>query len=63
MGNRLGRGGGFYDRYLARTPEHVFTVGVCRAAQLVEEIAMGALDVPVACVVTPDGVRYAERAT
>ena len=63
MGNRLGRGGGFYDRYLARTPGHVFTVGVCRAAQLVEEIAMSALDIPVACVVAPDGVRYAERAT
>lgn len=55
-GNRLGRGGGYYDRYLARVPDSVKTVGICRAAQLLCEISADALDIPVQCLVTPDCV-------
>ena len=34
QGYRLGYGGGFYDRYLARYPQ-VKTIGVCRRSQIV----------------------------
>ncbi len=35
-GNRLGRGMGYYDRFLSRLPEHVPTIGLAFAFQIVE---------------------------
>lgn len=35
-GNRLGRGGGYYDRYLANDKLEAALVGVCRSEQLVD---------------------------
>lgn len=35
---RLGRGGGFYDRFLSTVPEYTVKVGVCFAFQLLPEI-------------------------
>lgn len=49
-GNRLGRGGGFYDRFLATTP--AFRIGVCFEVQLVPSVPAGPLDVPMDAVVT-----------
>lgn len=37
LGNRLGRGGGFYDRFLASAPE-LNTIGICFDFQVVEEL-------------------------
>jgi 5-formyltetrahydrofolate cyclo-ligase len=37
-GYRLGRGGGFYDRFLSRVPGYTVKVGVCFAFQLLPEI-------------------------
>lgn len=37
-GDRLGRGKGFYDRYLSRRGFRAYCVGVCYAHQLVEEL-------------------------
>lgn len=51
-GNRLGRGGGYYDRYLARLPKYVSTVGVCREIQMVDDIDMDKHDHDVDIVVT-----------
>lgn len=37
-GVRLGRGKGYYDRYLAREGFRAYTVGVCYACQLLREL-------------------------
>lgn len=37
-GARLGRGKGYYDRYLAREGFRAYTVGVCYACQLLQEL-------------------------
>ncbi|NLE14300.1 MAG: 5-formyltetrahydrofolate cyclo-ligase [Spirochaetales bacterium] len=43
IGERLGRGKGYYDRYLASHPE-VFSIGICRRYQLLEAIPTDAWD-------------------
>jgi 5-formyltetrahydrofolate cyclo-ligase len=55
-GRRLGRGGGFYDRFLARwagTPCRI--VGVCFACQVVSTIPWEPHDATVQAIVTEDG--------
>lgn len=37
-GQRLGRGGGFYDRLLARLSAHTFKIGVCFDAQIHDDL-------------------------
>ena len=37
-GDRLGRGGGYYDRLLDRTPAHVVRIGICHRVQVVDEL-------------------------
>ena len=44
MGWRLGRGGGFYDRFLGELPETVHTLGICHAFQVVESVPYGSND-------------------
>ena len=53
-GNRLGHGGGYYDRYLLRCP-HAATILVAFEAQRLSAVPVGPLDVPVSCVVTCRG--------
>lgn len=53
-GARLGRGGGFYDRWLARHPSAI-TVGLCFACQLVENLPGEEHDLQVQCVLTELG--------
>lgn len=50
-GNRLGYGGGYYDRTLATLPG-VRTVGYALAAQEVEHLPTGPYDQPLSCLVT-----------
>ena len=45
-GNRMGYGGGFYDKFLAMEPEHP-TVALCYDFQMVESIPTEEYDVPV----------------
>jgi 5-formyltetrahydrofolate cyclo-ligase len=50
-GNRLGRGGGFYDRFLSTIPGPTVKVGVCFAFQLLLEIPVESHDIKVDAVV------------
>ncbi len=50
--HRIGRGGGYYDRFLGKHPEAV-KIGVCYAFQLKHEIAHTWLDKKVDRVITP----------
>lgn len=59
-GMRLGRGGGFYDRFLAGLAE-VQTVGVCYAAQTVDGIPFGPNDIAVLWIATELGVVRARK--
>ncbi len=45
-GNRMGYGGGYYDKFLAQEPEHP-TVALCYAFQMVDAIPTGDYDIPV----------------
>ncbi|WP_406074822.1 5-formyltetrahydrofolate cyclo-ligase [Micromonospora sp. NBC_01638] len=58
LGRRLGRGGGSYDRALARVPEATLTVVPLHDGELVEALPAESHDRRVRAVVTPaDGVR------
>lgn len=46
-GHRMGRGKGFYDRFLARPGFHAATFGVCFAEQIVPHLPMEGHDRPV----------------
>ena len=48
-GDRMGYGGGFYDKFLAAEPEHP-TVALCYAFQMVESLPTEDYDIPVDCV-------------
>lgn len=48
-GHRIGYGGGFYDRFLAREPSHP-TLALCYDFQMVEHLDTEEFDVPVDCV-------------
>ena len=55
-GNRIGRGGGFYDRFLSKVPSSVLRIGVCLDEQVVEAIPVAPHDEYVDLIVTPAGV-------
>ncbi|GBQ11190.1 5-formyltetrahydrofolate cyclo-ligase [Acetobacter cerevisiae DSM 14362] len=50
-GNRLGYGGGYYDRTLASLPD-VRSIGYALAAQEVDQLPTGPYDQPLSCLVT-----------
>jgi 5-formyltetrahydrofolate cyclo-ligase len=53
QGMRVGYGGGYYDRFFARTRDDAVRVGIGYAVQLVEEpLPAGPFDVPVDLLVT-----------
>lgn len=51
-GHRLGRGGGFFDRFLAHRAQRVVKIGVCFSFQIVDSLAVEAHDVQLNLVVT-----------
>lgn len=51
QGMRLGYGGGYYDRFLARHPR-VQTIGLCYEAGLVDIVPAEAYDIPLGMILT-----------
>ena len=61
-GDRLGRGAGYYDRFLSRfLAEHardrrrILLVGACHSFQVVETVPVESHDIPVDCILTEKG--------
>jgi 5-formyltetrahydrofolate cyclo-ligase len=55
-GDRLGQGGGWYDRFLARVRIDCTTIGVCFAEQIVDMLPVEAHDVTMRHVVTDQAI-------
>lgn len=55
-GNRLGRGGGFYDRFLPRAAS-ALRIGVCWSGQVIDRVPAGDGDARVHMLLTEDGLR------
>jgi len=62
QGNRLGRGGGYYDRFLTRLRPSTTTVGIVFDQQIVDAIPTKAHDVAVDIVITDRRVMHAKAA-
>lgn len=56
-GHRLGRGGGHYDRFLARLRPDCLCVGMCFEGQIVAAVPTDTWDQPVDVIATEAGVR------
>ncbi len=56
-GYRLGYGGGYYDRFLARLPARVARVGLVPEALVLEALPREPWDVPVGFLASEEGVR------
>lgn len=54
QGQRLGMGGGFYDRLLANWPKkHFYPIGLAHDCQLAEKIPTAPWDIPLPEIITP----------
>ena len=51
--SRLGYGGGYYDRFFGREPEHL-KIGMCYEFQLETELPSESFDVKMDAIITPD---------
>ncbi|NIA06942.1 MAG: 5-formyltetrahydrofolate cyclo-ligase [Actinobacteria bacterium] len=60
-GHRMGRGGGFYDRFLARPSLRAKTVGITFAQQVLKELPVLSHDQRVQMVVTDAGVHRCKK--
>lgn len=59
-GHRLGRGGGYYDRWLA-TQRGIPTVGICFSCQLVDSLPVESHDLRVDAILTESGLQEVAR--
>lgn len=55
-GGRLGRGGGFYDRFLSQFGNSLKTVGLCLEQQIRDDFPVGELDYPLQAVCSDRGL-------
>ena len=60
-GGRLGFGGGWYDRLLARIPDKTIKIGVCWNELLIDSVPMDAWDVHVDGILTEAGYVTSSR--
>lgn len=54
-GNRMGRGRGYYDRWLAAAPATIVRIGLCYPHQFLDAIPHEPHDIPMDCIVTAGG--------
>ena len=54
LGNRLGMGGGFYDRTLANTAKSTAVIGIAHTCQQVEQLPIESWDIPLPEIITPE---------
>ena len=57
-GGRLGRGAGFYDRFLARCRAEAFRCAATFSCQIVASVPRDAHDLPVHCIATEEEIIY-----
>ena len=62
QGNRLGRGGGYYDRFLSKLRPRVTTIGLVFDQQIVDQVPKNQCDMAVDIVVTDRRVTMAKAA-
>ena len=63
QGNRLGRGGGFYDRFLKRLSPTATTVGLAFDQQIIDDVPVDDRDIRVDMVVTDRRLTVSPRAS
>jgi 5-formyltetrahydrofolate cyclo-ligase len=51
-GNRLGMGGGYYDRYLANRQQNTYLIGLAHQCQQVAQLEVKSWDIPLDVIVT-----------
>ncbi len=56
-GHRLGRGGGYYDRFLSAQAPQAFRLGVAFECQIVDRLPIREHDCPMSAVLTEKGLR------
>lgn len=61
IGNRLGFGGGFYDRFLPRTKDNCKKIAVCHDFQLVDYAYPEEHDFPMDMIITNDLIYYISK--
>lgn len=54
--NRLGFGGGYYDRFLSRRIKSIPTVAICYDFQLLDEVPVGNFDIPMDMIITENNI-------
>lgn len=60
IGERLGRGGGYYDRYLAHLPSGVLKIGLAFSEQITETLPVEEHDLKVDLVITEEEVIHCQ---
>lgn len=60
-GNRLGRGGGWYDRTLSSLGDDVIRIALAFEFQLIEEVPTEKWDCPVDCIITEERGIHVDR--
>lgn len=62
QGGRLGMGGGYYDRILAKLEKNTVRMGLAYEFQIVDHVPLDEYDERVDCLVTESGIlRFTER--
>ncbi|MCS7252615.1 MAG: 5-formyltetrahydrofolate cyclo-ligase [Armatimonadota bacterium] len=58
---RIGRGGGYYDRFLCELPETACSIGVAFEFQVFDSIPADENDISVDCIITERRIIFSER--